>query len=246
MADTPPLPSLPPPPKQPVRTAHRALGLLGALFLALLVATGIGLQHPTALGLDQAYIANRWVLNWYGIDAPSARVIDTGQHRVGNIGELLTLDGNPLTTTSTELLGAVSTPNGVVLLLPNELLIVSEAGELIERIPTPAPAIAIGRADSQLVLRTEAGDYVADDELLSLEARAESNAIDVVVAQLAIEDEADALADAYLDRVLTVERLLLDLHSGRIFGRYGVWLIDLGALLVLVLAMTGLMLARRR
>lgn len=225
---------------------HRALGLLGAAFLALLVATGIALQHPTELGLDRTYVTSRWILDWYGIEAPAARVVDTGSHRIANIGDVVTLDGIPLDTASADLLGAAAIDDGVVLLLANELLVVSAAGALVERIQTPAPGIAIGRAGGRLIVRTEGGDYVADDALLSLVAVDTRDSIDVRVPQLAIGDEADALTDAYLQRVITVERLFLDLHSGRAFGRYGTWLIDLGALLVLALAVSGLMLARRR
>ena len=43
----------------------------------------------------------------------------------------------------------------------------------------------------------------------------------------------------YRGHGLPLERVLLDLHSGRILGKWGVWLIDVVAILLFVLAITG-------
>jgi len=40
--------------------------------------------------------------------------------------------------------------------------------------------------------------------------------------------------------LLTTERLFQDLHSGRLFGPGGVWLVNLSSLLLIVLSITGL------
>ena len=40
--------------------------------------------------------------------------------------------------------------------------------------------------------------------------------------------------------LLTTERLFQDLHSGRLFGPGGVWIVNLSSLMLLVLAITGL------
>jgi len=39
--------------------------------------------------------------------------------------------------------------------------------------------------------------------------------------------------------VLPVERVLLDLHSGRFFGRFGPWIFDTIAVLLILLALSG-------
>jgi hypothetical protein len=54
------------------------------------------------------------------------------------------------------------------------------------------------------------------------------------------------LVRQYRGRGLSVERLLLDLHAGRILGEFGAWLVDLTAIACLGLAVTGLWLWSRR
>jgi uncharacterized iron-regulated membrane protein len=44
----------------------------------------------------------------------------------------------------------------------------------------------------------------------------------------------------YLGRLLTAQRLLQDLHSGRYFGRAGEWVVNVASMLFVVLAATGL------
>ena len=43
----------------------------------------------------------------------------------------------------------------------------------------------------------------------------------------------------YRGKGLSLEKLLLDLHSGRIFGGAGVYLIDLSAIIFIILAVSG-------
>jgi uncharacterized iron-regulated membrane protein len=54
------------------------------------------------------------------------------------------------------------------------------------------------------------------------------------------------LRSAWRGTGLSLERVLLDLHSGRILGEAGVWLVDAAALLFLLLAGSGVWLWGRR
>jgi hypothetical protein len=49
--------------------------------------------------------------------------------------------------------------------------------------------------------------------------------------------ELDALAS---EGLLTWERVLLDLHAGRLFGRLGPWLVDAVAIALVALALSGI------
>ncbi|MBK8959481.1 MAG: PepSY domain-containing protein [Proteobacteria bacterium] len=50
---------------------------------------------------------------------------------------------------------------------------------------------------------------------------------------------AATLAEVYRGSGVSYERVLLDVHSGRLFGRVGVWVVDAAAVCLLALALTG-------
>ena len=54
------------------------------------------------------------------------------------------------------------------------------------------------------------------------------------------DDEREQLLVAYRGNGLKLERVILDLHSGRIFGQYGIYLMDAAAIALLWLSLSGL------
>ncbi len=231
-----------------MRVLHRSLGLIGALFLTLLTVTGLALQHTQALGLDTAYVESDWLLDWYGVAAPDATAFTTGDHRVARVGERVLLNGELLDLEAFDLRGVAAVNDEIVLLAPDELAIVTSSGELIERIPTSAAAMAIGVDSSpgRVYVRTAMGEFVFDAALAHWDPTAApasvawSEPVDITANELQM------LQALYRQHLITIERLLLDLHAGRMFGPYGTWIIDIAAVLLLALAVTGLLLSRRR
>ena len=43
-----------------------------------------------------------------------------------------------------------------------------------------------------------------------------------------------------MSKQINLERFLLDAHSGRVFGKYGIYVIDVAAILLLILSITGI------
>ncbi len=242
-------PGLPPPPKQqPMRSLHRALGLVGALFLLLLVSTGIALQHPGLFRLDTTFVTSAALLDWYGVSVPPARVFDAGTHRVARIGELTTLDDNPIDLAIDDLIGAIAVAGHVLVVDTEQLTILTGTGELVDRmsIPTQAIAVGTGAADGSVNVRTASGVLRLSEDLADWHPAVDAGEIRWQTALEPNAAERPLLEAAYRGRLITVERFLLDLHSGRFFGRYGPYFIDLAAILVLLLAASGLLLMRRR
>ena len=55
----------------------------------------------------------------------------------------------------------------------------------------------------------------------------------------------DVLDKHFVGEGISVERLLLDIHSGRFLGKWGVFLVDVMAVLFVILAVTGFLMWRR-
>ncbi len=247
------------PSKQPhfARRWHRVVGLVSAVSLAYLLATGLPLQFSAPLALGQTFVQQPWVLQRYGVRAPEVGVVSGP---VQSIGGLLWYLGQPLAGAQLnplgeQLLGAVQVGAFVALLTERGLMLLEpESGEL-EQLPTPSTpsAIALWQPQEQadgvspgLIIRTASGLFVTEDfdrwaPRPKREVTAEAGAAWAPVTPLA-GPALQRLQQQYQGQVITLERWLQDLHSGRFFGAVGVWLVTAASLLLMVLAATGLML----
>lgn len=228
---------------------HRRVGMAAALFVMLLALSGFTLNHPDLLALDRVIVRSPLVLGWYGIRLPET--IDgyaVGEHWITQVGGRLFRDTTPLTACHGEMMGAVAFGEGMAIACTGELLLFTAAGELRDRIDPgyglPTPVTALGARDGQLLLRGPQHMYQVDSEGPTFTANAGVEPgwaaarplPPALVQQLAPEAAGDAI---------TLERLVLDIHSGRILGRWGVYWMDGVAALMVLLALTGLIAARR-
>lgn len=242
-------PPLPPPP-QPIRGMHRRMGLLGALLLVGFVGTGLALQHPEGLGLDRRYVTNAAFVGWLGVAAPDPIAFVAGGRTLVGLGEFWVLDETPLDVYGDRLIGVVARENVLLAATPTEVLMLDGSGALVDRLPLPALATALGDDGRRVLAATQAGPFALDDAMTGW-TRVESPVEALPSVQWSVPSEIDAttqtrLADLFLRRAVTWERALRELHSGRALGRYGPWLVDAAGVLLLALALTGLLLARQR
>ena len=228
-----------------VQVWHRYLGLSLALIAVVLAVTGWMLNHTEALDLDSRYVQSTWVLDWYGIEAPSDPVsFPVEEHWITRLGERLYLDDKELPGQYGNLIGAVALPQALLVAVEGRLLLLTPTGELIEslgsaeNVPADLQSIGVNTA-GEPVLKTAYGFYAADRDLL---AWRKTEAEDVAWAGASEPPPAlhGKLVERYLGTGLSWERLILDLHSGRLFGELGLWIADLAALLLLLLAATGI------
>jgi len=227
-------------------TWHRRLGLTAALFVLMLAITGLALNHTDSLGLDERYVGAGWLLRWYGIGAPEhAESFRLDLSTVTRLGDRLYLGDRAVEQDVGALAGAVSTDGLIIVAVDGDLLVLTAAGDRVERLGRedgiPAGIRAMGMdAGGRVLVRTSEGAYRADPQFLAWYGP-EAGSSDIRWVEPASLDPAmlAVLRSDYLSNILTLERVLLDLHSGRIFGRYGPWLMDAAAVLLLVLAVTG-------
>lgn len=223
---------------------HRNLGLTAALFVTLLATTGLLLNHTHELSLDSRYIKSALILDWYGIKAPERMSTFTaGSTAVTEVGTQIYRNTALIPQASPPLRGAVDAYGMVIIGVKNQLLLLTPAGELIERLDSeegvPAGIQALGlNVAGDLVVKTTHGLYRTDSNILEWHETPEAPVHWVAASQPSQELRA-ALQEAYRGTGLSVERILLDIHSGRILGERGVYFVDTVAVLFLMLAISG-------
>ena len=224
---------------------HKRIGITAAFFVILLVVTGIALNHTERLKLDQKFIGSSLLLNLYNISLPEDPVsFATENHRVSLLGNRLYFDDQELEDRANQLLGAVESKGPVVIATSGEIILLDQNGELIEKLSgaegVPAGMQKIGLSpDNDLVVHAAHGEYLADLESLNWSEKQMAGTIWSEPSPIS-EPLKTNLSKAYRGKGLSVERVFLDLHSGRILGNFGVFLIDAAAILFLILAITGI------
>lgn len=224
---------------------HRYLGVAAAVLVLLAATTGWLLNHSTGLGLDRRPLRQPWLARWYGLPppvvGPAYRVGDRWVATAG--GHLLWGDamGPKL---EGHLAGAVAFQGLLAAATRQALWLLTPEGELVERLDAgrglPVPILKLGTAGGKLVVETPAGPRVADETLSRWRA---AGATGIRWAQTARPPHAlVARWRAAARPGITAERLLLDLHSGRILGPWGVYLMDGAAAVLILLSASGTLL----
>jgi hypothetical protein len=230
---------------------HQLMGLIATVFVMLLVITGILLNHTQGLSLDRRYVQAEWLLDWYGIRLPDTPVSYRADGRwITQIGERLYLNNIEIAVANGRLIGAVALDEILVIAVEGQLLLFTQTGALVERLGgpqgVPAGMQRIGlNHRQQLVIKGAHGYYIADKSLLSWR-ETRSVMADWAESETLVPILHETLRRAYRGKGLSVERLLLDVHSGRILGPAGVIMIDAAAILLLLLAASGIWLWAKR
>jgi len=223
---------------------HRKVGITAAFFVMLLVVTGLLLNHTSRFNLQNIFVQSEKLLEWYHIQ-PEGQMkgFRVDQHWFSQIDSRLYFDQMELADHIENLYGAVRISDGFVIALDESLLILTQSGELVERLSgsegVPAGIKSIGLTSREdIVIKAAHGDYIAD--LDATEWREEED----LVVNWSVPDEipeklSKQLLMLYRGKGLPLERVILDIHSGRILGQAGVLLVDFMALLFLLLAMSG-------
>ena len=230
---------------------HRYIGIGTALFVIVLTITGLVLNHTDELELDSSYIQSDLLLDWYGIDSSGELTSYTsGPVSVTAVNDQVFWGNEPLSHVSVPLTGLLLYRDLVVIAAGGVLSLYTIDGELIEKLEhvagVPADILAIGVTTQELLaVKTAQGIYLTDDSMLEWR-RADNPEVLWSEASPVPPGLEEALQARYRGIGLPMERVLLDLHSGRILGRAGVYLVDAAAILFLLLAVSGVWLWTRR
>jgi PepSY-associated TM region len=218
---------------------HRWMGVTVSLFVILLVLTGVALNHTAELGLARLSVQVPWFSAWYGLrgGVPATGYTASGHWLIaGENGAML--NGKPTAFKLRAPIGMAATLDFVAIASSDELILVDTQGRLVDRVAAaqlPAgPITRIGAARNRIVLQGATKHSSADGLTWTpFNEEPEWSA----PQHLPLQQQAYA---KHLAPALPFERIMQDVHSGRILGRYGPYLMDAVGLLFLLLAGSGL------
>lgn len=234
---------------------HRWAGLSSLLLLVLVSVTGIMLNHTEELNLDERYINSQWIQSWYGIKMPEQQFyLKLDDDYLAQVGTRLYLNQLRLPDETSPLIGGYKTNELMIIGMKNALYLLTPDGELIEKLDAqknlPVPISRIGLSGKkaltgQLILEVDNTYYASMDEFLTW---TEVQSKEFYPLLLATPDAANKVLyrNLYLGNELTLERVVLDLHSGRLFGFFGVYLMDIAAIILIMLGLSGTWIWSRR
>ncbi len=238
---------------QLVRHWHARLGVLMAIFFLLLAFSGFALNHTDALGLAKRDVSTAWLMRWYGLKTllpTRGYLFKDGYLAVS--GERWVMDGQLLAVheATQALVGAVTWGDMRAVATADSLYLYTPDGQLVDKLtgaslpngPIKNLAVIVSEVSPQLVLQTTQGDFLTKDglawQVLSA-GKLKASDQPVWADEQVLPDSLSASLNSLLAPSLPLERIVLDLHSGRIFGRYGSMVMDAAAIGLILLSLSG-------
>ena len=232
-----------------LRRGHRWVGVVLVFFVLLLAVSGVALNHAPDWGLDRRHLDWPWLLDVYGIQAPAPTAsFADGGFRATLLGERLFLDDKEIAEDVAGLAGIATLDPLVLVGTPGTLYVLTTAGELVEAIDVaagmPGAIERVGHDGQRAVVESGGKLYRSDLDITHFEHwdadRGDGLQWSSATPPGAVELE--VLETLYRGRGLTVERVLADVHSGRIFAKAGMLIMDAVAVFMVVLSLSGFVL----
>jgi len=234
------------PRKRTILALHRWLGITSAVFLLSLSITGLALNHTESLKLDQIQIKNSFILNRYGM-ASGASI---QAYRINQSDTLTHLDGQlfynavPLTSGS-QPLGIITSDPIAVIATDTQLIYLTADGELIETINSSQLPYSILTAvgttiDDRPVLISADGNWTPDADWLQFAPFQGAYSVSPLNTIELSPADRSALLESFQGGGVSLYRVLLDLHAGRLFGWGGRTAMDLSAVAIIILITSGI------
>jgi len=228
---------------------HRRLGLSIFIVLIFLAISGIALNHSPALKLNSIGLSNNWLLSWYGLEKPSINGLQLDNKWLYHDGNnLLYVDKKTVAPCSAPLLSGSKNEKILFALCADALLLLTTDGDLLESFTQldglPVNARAITAVDDSLYLLTDSAvlEFNSDSLAITPSSKTESTLLDTLVTFAPLPKVLEQhLEEQDSGPSISLETVILDLHSGRFFGQFGVLFIDIIGLLVCILSITGLL-----
>ena len=229
-----------------LREWHRKLGIIAAFFLIFLSVTGIALNHTDFLALGHKAINNPWLLKHYGIKPPlDIRFYQNNKaQKIVLTDNFIWLNNRLLLESDEPVISLGSFDKFVFVATAHSFYLYTRAGELVDRLdsmsglPTPIEKVAFYK--NVIVIKSTQGVFQANSDFMQWQKVISSPAKKWIHPIEATKGDIEQAQRQYQSQFLTLERLVIDAHSGRLFGQIGVLFMDFVGVLLILLSLSGL------
>lgn len=236
--------------KTSFRKWHRWIGYSSLILFVILSITGIILNRTEQLNLNQVTIKNRIITSLYGL-SPTEPILhfQTRQNWVSWVGGRLYLNGDFVAANRPKPVGVITINDMIIIGNLNSLSLYLEDGSLVEVIDSaslPGALTIMGKSrEGHLIIETSRNKYETDDNFLSFAGTADEVTYAPSLPKDAPDNTTEKILEDFRGQGVSLYRLTLDLHSGRLFGSWGPYLMDLAAICLIFLSISSLILRKR-
>ena len=222
---------------------HRYVGITAALFVIILSITGLVLNFNDRLQLDQTHLHNTWLLDHYNIGSFPVTSFQLQTNVVSKASDYVYLDGMYALNLREDLVGAIKLEKDFLLATQSSLLLIDQDGQIIEEIGTysglPEKPLGIAITINGFPVIRGINTYWKGSKTLAawqpLQGPHPKWVAPIETPKLLNEK----IQQHARSHEISLERIFLDLHSGRLLGGWGQNIMSAAAVLLLILAITG-------
>ena len=226
-----------------LRRWHRQIGAAAASFFLFICLSGVLLNHGETFELDSVQLGTPWLMAWYGL---KPTVPEQGFEQDDLIfasqGDNWVLGQRKLKSGHGEPLGAVRAAGQLWIATSEEIDLFDTDGRLVDKIEHDllpgSPIRRIGSWNGQLLANIGSDIFTTADGIAWI--RLASNPQMTWSRLQPLNAKQQQTLAPFFAPALPLQRIVADMHSGRIFGRYGVLLVDALAAALLLLSGSGL------
>ena len=233
-----------------LRKWHQRVGLFAFVFMGWLGFSGVLLNQSVSLGFDAIRVDSTALMSLYGLHTQvPENGYRSGSHWLVTTTENTVLDDIALAQHIPSPLGFVDIKNAfgetLYVATSDKLTLLSPEGVVIEEqsgFMLPVGHIRnlglIERGGSSYLALQGENTYITEDGLTWNEL---NNSDDVSWSRLVdLTDEAISDVEPFAHPTVALEQVLIDLHSGRLFGSIGSTVINIVGIAAVFLSITGI------
>jgi len=245
---------------------HNIIGLFVCLILIHLSVTGIALNHTDKLTLNQTKISWDWLLNTYGINVPETKIAFSVEDNFFHLtNSQIFMNTQSIMRSEDMLVGVIELDSQFIISTTDSIILINKSGDFIRKIKLPEISVPkinkIGSYLNGIIIEINEIKFISDKNLQNWEPKNNSDAdkwsteISVPLenwepknnsgtvkwsTEIAITTAMNSqIKTYYVGDGISLEQIILDLHSGVIFKSAGKLFMDIIALLLIFMSASG-------